>query len=438
MDGVLPAASTDERSQRALTEYGARMRKWRIGYGVLLAVLVVIAGVIVKIAYAHGEISHAKLSTAPSAAPSVPLGAPASSPNQVWSSDDHTAIGTPYWGGTVITYSTHAVVGRDALTGKVRWSYTRTDRTTCTAAQIGGVTIAVFRLNGNCDELTAMDSGTGERHWTRTLDKDGHPVNGTPQFAVGQDTFMVTTPQVIYAISPDGTSGDGNGGLDRWVFSQPGCTINSAVLGSAGALVSQNCANPDCGTQKFCGAGPQLLLRDPMTGENTDSSKNKGNPDQIIWNLIGNTSVPVSADDVISAVAKGGDKLTTFSAAAEDHGKVLATLPLSAAASGTAPQAAATANAELVRLDGTTYLINETGTSVLWHAATDALPTVASGGTLTAPEFVVPTSGGIALLDSRTGKAGKTFAVPAPAPGSSVYALGSGFVVAGTRTVVYS
>lgn len=438
MDGVPPAASTDERSQRALSEYGARMRKWRIGYGVLLAVLVVVAGVIVKIAYAHGEISHAKLSTAASAAPSVPLAAPAPAPAQVWASDDHTAIGTPYWGGTVITYSTHAVVGRDALTGKVRWSYTRTDRTTCTAAQIGGVTIAVFRLDGNCDELTAVDSGTGERRWTRTLDKDGHPVDGTPQFTAGQDTFMVTTPQVIYAISPDGTSGDGNGGLDRWVFSQPGCTINSAVLGSAGALISQNCANPNCGTQKFCGAGPQLLLRDPITGEDTDSSKNKGNPDQIIWNLIGNTSVPVSADDVVSAVAKGSSKLTTFSAAAADHGKVLATLPLSAPASGASVQATATGNAELVRLDGSSYLINLTGTSVLWHAPTDALPTVASGGTLKSPEFVVPTPGGIAVLDPNTGRTSKTFAVPAPAPGSSVYAFGSGFVVAGTRTVVYS
>jgi hypothetical protein len=438
MDGVPPAASTDERSQRALTEYRERLRSWRIGYGVLLAVLVIVAGVIVKIAYAHGEISHAKLSTAPAAAPSVPLAAPDNAPTQAWSSNDHTAIGTPYWGGTVITYSTHAVVGRDALTGKVRWSYTRTDRTTCTAAQIGGVTIAVFRLHGNCDELTAMDSGTGERHWTRTLDKDGHPVNGTPQFAAGQDTFMVTTPQVIYAISPDGTSGAGNGGLDRWVFSQPGCTINSAVLGSAGALISQNCANPNCGTQKFCGAGPQLLLRDPVTGEDTDSSKNKGNPDQIIWNLIGNTSVPVSADGVVSAVAKGGSKLTTFSATADDHGKVLARLPLSAPASGTAVQATATANAELVRLDGTTYLINDAGTSVLWHAATDALPTVASGGTLPSPEIVVPTASGIAVLDSQTGKAAKTFAVPTPPAGSSVYAFGTGFVVAGARTLVYS
>jgi len=435
---VPTVGSADDLSQRALTQYGARMRKWRIGYGVLLAVLVVAAGVIVKIAYAHGEISHAKLSTAASAAPSVPLAAPATAPARTWASDDHTAIGMPYWGGTVITYSAHAVVGRDALTGKIRWSYTRTDRITCTAAQIGGVTIAVFRLHGNCDELTAVDSGTGDRRWTRTLDKDGHPVSGTPQFTASQDTFMVTTPQVIYAISPDGTAGDGNGGLDRWVFSEPGCTINSAVLGSAGALISQNCANPDCGSQKFCGAGPQLLLRDPVTGENTDNSKNKGNPDQIIWNLIGNTSVPVSADDVISAVAKGGSKLTTFSASADDHGKVLATLPLSAPASGAGVEAAATANAELVRLDGNTYLINGTGTSVLWHAATDALPTVASGGTLASPEFVVPTSGGIALLDPHTGKASKTFAVPAPAPGSSVYALGSGFVLAGTRTVVYS
>src|SRR5690242_20858960 len=115
MDGVPTVGSADDVSQRALTEYGTRLRKWRVGYGVLLAVLVIVAGVIVKIAYAHGEISHAELSTAPSAAPSVALAPPNSSPTQAWASDDHTAIGTPYFGGTVITYSTHAVVGRDAL-----------------------------------------------------------------------------------------------------------------------------------------------------------------------------------------------------------------------------------------------------------------------------------------------------------------------------------
>ena len=437
MDGVPTDGPTAERTvsrpQQAIHDYNARMRKWRIGYAVLVAVVVIAAGVIVKIAYAHGEISHAKLSTAPNAAPSVPLTAPSATLTRAWSSPDHTAIGTPYSGGTVVTYSTHAVVGRDALTGKVRWSYTRSDRTTCTAAQLSNVTIAVFSVHGNCDELTALDSGTGARRWTRTLDKDGHPVDGRPQFSATEDTFMVTTPQVIYAISPDGTSDQGDGGLDRWVFSEQGCTIHSAVLGTTGALISQTCATPDCAGVKFCGAGQQLLLRDPFAGDNSDSSKNNGNPDQIIWNLIGNTMTPVSADGVISALNTQTGALTTFDA---KKGQQLAALPLAAPASG-APAAISTGSAELIRLDGVTYSVNIAGTKIEWHTDTAALPTVTAGvGTLSG-KLVVPTSDGAAALDPATGDVAHRYSVPAPAAGSQVYAFGSGLLVTGPQTAVY-
>ena len=73
--------------------------------------------------------------------------------------------------------------GRNARTGATTWSYTRTDRTVCTAAQLDGTTIAIYAVHGNCDEVTALDSGTGRRTWTRTLDKDGMPLNGRPTYA---------------------------------------------------------------------------------------------------------------------------------------------------------------------------------------------------------------------------------------------------------------
>jgi hypothetical protein len=47
------------------------------------------------------------------------------------------------------------------LTGQITWSCTRTDRVVCAAIDAGGATIAVYRLHGECDELTALDSGTG-------------------------------------------------------------------------------------------------------------------------------------------------------------------------------------------------------------------------------------------------------------------------------------
>jgi hypothetical protein len=438
MDAVpaeTPTVDQQSAARRAVVAYRRRMRPWRITYAAVLVALAVAAGVVVKVAYIHGEISHATLRTASAPAPPVPLADPSARLTRAWSSPDRTAIGTPYDGGTVITYSTHAVVGRDGHTGKVRWSYTRTDRTTCTAAQLDGVTIAVFRLHGDCDELTGLDSGTGKRLWTRTLHENGHPVLGTPAFSVGSDTFMVTTPSVIYALSPDGTAAQNNGGLDRWLFAEAGCRINSAVLGTSGALISQTCRHPHCDGRKFCGTGPQLLLRDPILGADDDDKKN---PDQIKWNLIGSTLRPVSADTVVSAAAPGGDTLSTFTA---DKGKHLASLPLLDPFAGH-PQTTATATAELIRVGTYTYALDNSGTAYAWRAATAALPTsVGTGDVEPAPladsRLSVPVPGGIGELDPASGKPARTFPVAPPAASSRVFPYGTGFLVTGPHTTVY-
>lgn len=418
----------------SVREYNARLRPWRIGYAAAIAAVVIVVAALVKIAYSHGEISHAMLRTAASPAPAVPLTTTSTTLTRAWDSGDHTAIGTPYWRGTVVTYSQHAVTGRDGRTGKAMWSYTRADRTACTAAQLGGVTIAVFEVNGNCDELTALDTQTGARQWVRTLDKDGHELNGHPSYAVGQFTFMVWTPQVIYALSPDGTANDGNGGLDRWVFAQDGCTINSAVLGSSGALISQTCAQQDCGERQFCGAGQQLLLRDATAGENHDDAKN---PDKIKWNLIGSTLRPASADGVISAVQPGGTTLTVLD---QQKGTTVSSLPLKAPADDH-PQPIATARAQLVSTGGYTYAVGLSGTGVLWSAPTANPPTVTARDEATTPDLsdaVVAGVGnsGVTLLDGATGTVRRTLPVGSVTAGSA-YPFGTGFVLAGTRTAVY-
>jgi hypothetical protein len=426
-----------DRSRQALHDYYAGLRRRRIAYAAILAALVIVAAVLVKLAYAHGEISHATLSTAPAPAASVPLDTPPATLRTAWSRSEHTAIGTPYRGGTVITYSRHAVVGRDALTGKVRWSYTRTDRTACTAAQLGGVTIAVFAQHGNCDELTGLDSGTGARRWSRTLDENVHPINGRPHFAAGHDTFLVSNSTVIYAISPEGTQGADNGGLDRWLFSQSGCTINSVVLGSAGALISQRCRHPDCSNRKFCGAGTQLLLRDATAGEDDDNSTNKNNPDQIIWNKIGDRMRPMSADDVITATRRGSSRLAVLAA---KNGKSQGSLPLGTPARSETG-ALQLSNAELIRAAGITYAVNAAGTRYLWKEHTAALPTSATADALSVgrrtTQLAVPSADGVALLKSADGTVWHEYPVGAARPGSRAYRFGTGFVIAGPRTTVY-
>ena len=421
-------------SAAALASYQRTLRPWRIAYAVAITVVVIIGLVVVKIAYNHGEISHTKLVTAASAAPSVALATPSASLAQAWASTDHAAIGAPYWGGTVITYGEHAVVGRDSSTGAVRWSYRRDDRTVCQAIQLAGVTIAVFELHGNCDELTALDSGTGVRKWTRTLDKDGHPLNGQPSYTAamlaGGNTAMFVTKDVIYAVDP-------GGGLDRWVFAEKGCTINGAVLGSSGALISQTCSSAaDCQTpREFCGLGPQLLLRDGYTGDKGDDPKN---PDQIKWNLFNNSLLPVSADSVISGALVGGSTLNVFGV---DKGKVVARLPLASPADA-ATTATGTASAELIRTGGITYALQPTATAFTWRVRTAAPVAVTSTDQASPPDLpnaivTVSGPGGITVLDSSTGKARTRYPLANVPDGALAYPFGSGFVIAGATTAVY-
>jgi PQQ-like domain len=422
-------------SDAALDTYGRQMRRARLIYFTVLAVVVLAVGATVGVVWLGGEAAHTHLTTLASAPPSVVLQTPPAALHQVWQSPDRTAVGTPYWGGTVITYSTDSVRGRNALTGAITWSYTRTDRTLCQAVQNQGVTVAIFEHNGNCDEVTALDSGTGQRKWTRTLDKAeqaSQPVDGHPSVSVTQFAIMVTTSSVIYALDPAG-------GLDRWVYHPTSCTILGAVIGSDGALISQTCAHPDCGGLNFCGPGRQLLLRDASAGRD-DNKKN--NPDQIKWNLIGTTAVPVSADSVISAFDPAAGQLEVFSAA---KGARISRLDLVGRPGSNGPIAAVpTDRAELIWIAGRTYAVDDAGIVFLWRAQTTVAPTVTAtsgvqGGPpgLRSSTIAAATPTGIALLDPTTGRPRRTYPVATPPTGSGVYPFGAGFVVAGTSTTVY-
>jgi len=410
------------------------MRRNRVIYFGVLAAVILVLGITVGIVWSHGETAHTTLRAAGDPAPSVTLQAPSATLQQAWQSTDRTAIGTPYWGGTVVTFSADSVRGRNAATGAVTWSYTRTDRTVCQAIQDQGITVAIFELAGNCDQVTALDSGTGKRKWTRTLDKDSQPLDGHPSYSLSQFTVMLTTPGVIYAIDP-------TGGLDRWVYHPDGCTIHGAVIGAQGALISQTCAHPKCDGLTFCGSGPQLLLRDASAGR-SDDAKDRANPDRIKWNLIGTSAVPASADTLISAVDPVARQLQVLDVA---KGATRSRLQLPGGVASTGGIAAlASDRAELLWIAGTTYAVGTTGAAFLWTAPTSAPPTVtqltgtaSSTPDLRASSVAVAGAGGITLLDPGTGKTARSFPVAAPRSGSLVYPLGTGFVVAGAATTVY-
>lgn len=419
-----PTEPAVAQSREALARYARTMRVPRRFYVGTLVLAGIAIMVLVRVAWSRGEIAHTTLVTAPTPAPAVALQTPSTVLQRAWTRGEHAAAGTPYWGGTVITFSTDGVRGRNARTGATTWSYTRTDRTLCQVIQDRGVTVAVFELHGNCDQVTALDSTTGARRWTRTLDEDGAPLNGHPTYSVTADTIMLTTAPLIYAIDP-------LSGLDRWVYQPARCTISAAVLGSGGALISQRCTTPPCDGLDFCDSGPQLLLRD-ATAARTDDQAHKTNPDQIKWNLVGSTAVPASADQILTAVDRTANKLEIL---APRDGSVRATLPLRAGPPDTQVTQVATSQSELVWIDGVTYALGLSDDRLLWTRLTRGAPTSVTPSTLIT---VADSGGGLVLLDPSTGTTTRTFPEAAPVTtGARAYQFGSGFVVAEGATTVY-
>jgi hypothetical protein len=425
-----PAPST---SDEVIAAYTRRLRPWRIGYAIAVTAVVVVALVIVKIAYDHGEISHVHLHTVANPPPSIANSpTPAASLTKAWSSTDATAIGTPLVDGTVVTYDAHTVRGRNALTGAPTWSYTRTDRTVCTAIQTESVTIAVYKLHGDCDELTALESTTGDRRWTRTLDKDGAVFDGPASYSVDGGNVMLVSRTSIYSLSAAGTADDGNGGLDYWTFYHRGCAINGAVLGSGGALISQTCHGEDCQQRKFCGDGTQLLLRD---GSASYDDKSTTNPDQVKWNDLGNALVPTSAGATVTARDAGGATLTRFDA---KTGKAAARLALTGPSGAGAASAFRTGtDADLIWVGRTTYALRSGDSSFAWRAGSTGVPTTPSSTVLSGAALLTPTSSGAVALDPDNGTVSTRYPIAPPAAGSTVTPLGSGLLVAGAHTVVY-
>jgi hypothetical protein len=410
----------------ARAAYAASLRRPRIIYAAVIALVLIALGVTFTVAYQHGEAAHSTVHSVSVPPPAINVEEPAKTVAQAWSTTDATAIGTPYWKGTVVTYDQHTVRGRNGSTGAQTWSYTRDNRTVCNVVQDQGRAYALYRVNGNCDQMTVLDAGTGVLDWARTFDKDGQPINGTPTIIVGKDTMLLWTSSVIYA-----THLDGGYQYDRWQFSRKGCTINDVAYGSAGALIAMTCQGVNCPSgQKFCGDGPQLVLRDAVTGQ--DNSKTE-NPDMITWSLMGSTMTPVAAGSQV--VAREKDRFVML--AAKD-GKTVGHLDLTDPGPTTSSLDLGTA--ELVWSGTHTYSV--TNNAEKWSAPMSAVPTASTtDGTDPAVGngiFAVPGTKGVDLIDTTNGSVSRTVPLPGIPSGTSAWPYGHGFVLAGADTAVWN
>jgi hypothetical protein len=393
----------------ALTEYRRRNRRAMSVYGLVLAAVVLLSFIAVKLIYAHGELVH--VSQQSNVAPSpVPTASTAESVSLKWRTDDHPAGGSPYADGIVVTYSTNTVNGRDALTGAVRWHYTRTDRVLCGVVQQDSSTIAIYQHDKNCDEVTGFVTATGEPKFYRTLQDNGR-------------VAISSAPNVVLVVAADDVHVfDNAGGLDRWKWNAPdGCTVNRALAGTKGVLISYRCGTDnhlslhpllddksvlwDVTTPELAvpvAAGAAVAAADPKTGLLTRYSADKGVP---------GTSTPLGDPSQVGPELQVLPKSQATLETVDDQGQLFEVV-------------------QVGDLIGVTPLQNKT-----WTAVTTG-PASGVGNGLVAAAVgarVIQYS-----IDGGTIERTTTLTGTVPSGAFAAYPLGAGLLVAGTTTELYS
>jgi len=404
----------------ALVAYRLKTRRAMTVYGAILLVLLVGVLITVKEIYAHGEITHVskQVGVAPAAVPSA---ATVSAATRKWTSSDLAAGGDPFADGIVVTYSPHTVNGRDALTGAVRWHYTRTDRTLCGVVQQDSSTIAIYEHDGNCDEVTGFATATGQPTFYRTLMDDG-PVG------------ISSAPNVVLVVAAgDVHVFDNAGGLDRWLWNAPtGCTVQRALAGTQGVLIGYHCAD-----------GYHLALHSLL------------NDQPLIWTVdSAQQLIPLSASAAVTAAEPSTGQAIRYSA---DKGKASSPTPLSGAtgaAVGARPglaqvqaalRALPSSQASIETSDDQNQVFEVVDVAGLiglsaqdnqvWTAPTTGPATDAGNGVVAVVDGAVVTQREMinGAVRGRT-----TVAGPLPGGALKAYPVGSGVLLAGTSTGLYS
>ncbi|WP_037316374.1 Rv3212 family protein [Amycolatopsis orientalis] len=152
----------------------ARRSPWnRTRDRVLVAVIVVVVAVTGVVIGVNSDNAATVAQVAATLPPDLPL-APAAVPGSLTELWQAPSSATPVPIGeanSVVTADKGEVLGRDPLTGTVRWRYSR-DLELCTVALAGIKVDAVYRKDTGCSEVTQLDTGTGRRTAQRNGDAE--------------------------------------------------------------------------------------------------------------------------------------------------------------------------------------------------------------------------------------------------------------------------
>ncbi|WP_447005746.1 Rv3212 family protein [Saccharothrix isguenensis] len=148
-------------------------RSWRTR-GDFIGVALVVVGTLVAslVLWFTGDAHNTISQTGPTeVSPLIPVTAMPPSLSESWRAPSDVTPVPVNLDSVVVTGEGGEVVGRDALSGEVRWRYAR-DWPLCTVTTAWGRVFAVHRKDTNCSEVTTLEIGSGKRGPQRNGDAE--------------------------------------------------------------------------------------------------------------------------------------------------------------------------------------------------------------------------------------------------------------------------
>ncbi len=171
------------------------VRTWRTRGDYLALVLVVVAILVTTVlVWVNSDARNTVSQTGPSqVTPLPPATVLPPSMGEVWRAPSNATQVPVSLDSVVVTGDGGEVTGRDALTGDVRWRYSR-NWPLCTVSTAWGKVFSLYRKDTNCSELSTLDPASGKRGPQRNGDAavDSRLLNeGSHVLTTGETYFEV-------------------------------------------------------------------------------------------------------------------------------------------------------------------------------------------------------------------------------------------------------
>ncbi|NUT90643.1 MAG: PQQ-binding-like beta-propeller repeat protein [Saccharothrix sp.] len=168
-------------------------RSWRRrGDWIALTLLLVVVLAASLLVWVFSDARNTVSQTGPSQiTPLPPVTVLPPSMGEVWRAPSAATQQPVSLDSVVVTADGGEVVGRDAVTGDVRWRYSR-DWPLCTVSTAWGRVFALYRKDTNCSELTTLDAASGKRGPQRNGDAalDSRLLNEGSHVATTGETYF--------------------------------------------------------------------------------------------------------------------------------------------------------------------------------------------------------------------------------------------------------